>query len=60
MVWENFREFVEILHFIKKNYGATFTISEEAKRNGDVDDNIEICIEISHINLEEALKTGEE
>jgi len=62
MDWENFREFVEVLHPDEKELWRDVcrTISEEAKRiSGDADDNTEICIEISPISPEEALKTSE-
>jgi len=62
MDWENFREFVEVLHPDEKELWRDVcrTISEEAKRiSGDADDNTEICIEISPISPEETVKTSE-
>ncbi|XP_024892582.1 uncharacterized protein LOC112467906 [Temnothorax curvispinosus] len=62
MDWENFREFVEVLHPNEKELWRDVCriISEEARRiSGDTDDNTEICIEISPVNPEETPKTGE-
>lgn len=57
MDWENFQEFVEVLHPDEKElwHDVCKIISEEARKSGDT----EICIEISPINPEETLKTGE-
>lgn len=57
MDWENFQEFIEVLHPDEKKLWRDVCriISEEARRSGDT----EICIEISPINPEETLKTGE-
>lgn len=62
MDWENFREFVEVLHPGEKELWRDVckTISEEARRIGDdADDNTEICIEISPVNPKEILKKDE-
>jgi len=62
MDWENFREFVEVLHPDEKELWRDVckTISKEAERiSGDTNDNTEICIEISPISPEETLKTSE-
>lgn len=61
MDWENFREFVEVLHPDEKELWRDVckTINEEARKiGGDANDNTEICIEISPVNPEETLKTG--
>ncbi|XP_011698948.1 PREDICTED: uncharacterized protein LOC105456537 [Wasmannia auropunctata] len=60
MDWENFREFVEVLHPREKELWRDIcrTIGEEVRRtSGDADVNTEIYIEISPVNPEEISKT---